>query len=306
MIFWTSVGSLGSVGKSQIEGCKSSIASLIDCDPSNLIITSGGTEANNTALRSVLEGKDAVVVTSPFEHPAIDEVFKGLPRVRVIRIPVDRHGMLNEEDFVSALKTHKVDLVTIMFANNEMGAVNDIARLVELTRKHSPGTLFHSDAAQAVGKVLVRVGDIDFMTLVAHKFYGPKAVGVLYSRVPVVPLLRGGSQQGGRRAGTESALLCTGMRAAADFARDNLGNDNMRKMRDLLWTEIQKRFKRAERWNNDKSLPNTLSVCLDPEGPLANDIVYAASKHNVYFSAGAACHSGVVSKNLLLLFMRSL
>lgn len=133
----------------------------------------------------------------------------------------------------------------------------------------------------------VVVGDLDFVTVVAHKFYGPKSIGVLFSRVPFAPLLRGGSQQGaccfslvvwfghhlfvagGRRAGTESALLCSGMGAAALFAKINLEKNakHMKEMRDFLWEELSRMFPKAEKWNDESvSLPNTLSVCLDPEG----------------------------------------
>ena len=299
---WGNPGSAGCAGdaaRAAIAECKRQVAALLSCDAAHLVVTSGGTEANNTALRSVLEGTAGRCVTSAFEHPAVDEVLKALPEVQVVRVPVDRRGQIDEAAFVAELQKGAA-LVSVMWANNEVGSINDIPRLCRLTREHCPGAVFHTDAAQAIGKTRVEVGDVDMLTLVAHKLYGPKLIGVLYSRLPLRPLLLGGSQQEGRRAGTESALLCAGLGAAAQSAREGLARNafNILEMRNLLWSELQKRFPAATKWNESDerlSLGNTLSVCLDPKSALlANQVVNECATKQVYFSAGAACHRGAV------------
>ena len=311
---WGNPGSAGSPfaenAQRAIEACKTELAQLIRCDESQLIITSGGTESNHTAIRTAFEGvTKGRCITTAFEHPAIDEPLAAMKDVvEQIRVPVDhKTGQVDEKRFVEEL--HKgATLVSIMWANNEVGAVQNIGRLVELTRKHCPAAMFHTDASQAVGKVPVYAGEVDFLTIAGHKFYAPKAIGALYVRSgSVTPLLYGGSQQGGRRAGTESAMLCVALGKAAAEARLNLtaNMETMRHTRDLLWKGISDRFPRAKRWSGTgpDTLPNTLSCCLDPESPLARDLVVKCAELKLLFSAGAACHSGSMtpSKSLVAL-----
>ena len=309
---WGNPGSAGSPfaadARRAIDKCKDELASLLDCNASQIIVTSGGTESNQTALTSAFSNGATSnrCITSAFEHPAVDRALAAMSHVEHVRVPLDKRGQIDETIFVEEL-CKGARLVSVMWAQNEVGSIQNIERLVALTRKHCPDALFHTDASQAVGKVLVHVGDVDYLTVAAHKFYGPKAVGALYSRSgKVTPLLHGGSQQEGRRAGTESALLCVGMGSAATQARAHLieNQRNMHSTREQLWSEIKEAFPNAERWSsNDENLclPNTLSVCLDPESPLAHDLVLKCADQSLLFSAGAACHSGTHTASQSLL-----
>jgi cysteine desulfurase len=298
----SSAGRFGQCARAAVSDCLQELSLLLNCSPAHLTVTSGGTEANATALRSVISAASAsapvVVVTTPFEHPAVSKQLAVLPDTAVIRTPLDSAGRVIEQQFVDNLIHHKPALVTIMWANNETGVVQDMHRLVALTRQHAPNAVFHSDAAQIIGKLPIDVSQLDMVTVVGHKFYAPKHIGALYSRIPFTPLFVGGSQQGGRRAGTESALLCAGLAVAAKEAR--LGMDanveNMRKQRDLLWKLLKEAFPNAVSWTPfEFALPNTLSVCLVPDSKLlGSEIVEKCAAQGIYFSAGAACHHGSV------------
>lgn len=326
---WGNPGSSGpfaEAARKAIEECQVEVSALLGCDSKDVVITSGGTEANNTVLYGVLDGVEERrprrrCILSAFEHPAVDKAVSNIVGVEVVRIEVDHTtGRINEQRFVEELKLSSssttTTLVSIMWANNETGCVQDIARLAHLTRLHCPHAIFHTDAAQALGKVPVAVTEeIDAITLVGHKMGAPKSIGALYWNTrrcgPLRPLLIGGGQQSGRRSGTESALLCAALTAACKEVRLTFAErtHRMRQSRDALWLRLKQLIPECRRWTPEEeekeekeekrsfsSLPNTLSVGLsgDCGDPYASSLVEALSGRGVLCSAGAACHRGSV------------
>jgi cysteine desulfurase len=199
----------------------------------------------------------------------------------VSRLPVTREGRLEEHVFRAALRPADTRFVSIMHANNEVGTLQNIAQLVRVAKEVCGASLvFHTDAAQSVGKIRVNVEElgVDLLTLVGHKFYAPKAIGALYVRdasVLALRVLHGGGQQHGQRAGTESALLIHALGVAAHEAHAHMDDRlaNVARCRDSLWRHVQAKFPRCVRWTPAEALPNTLSVLLDPESHPAYEVV---------------------------------
>lgn len=247
----------------------------------------------------------------------MENVFRALEQegvATVTRVPVGcGTGLVDANVFRGALQPGRTCLVSIMHANNEVGTLQDIAALVGIARQVcGAGLVFHTDAAQSVGKVPVNVQamDVDLLTLVGHKFYAPKAVGALYvrdARCIALPFLQGGSQQGNRRAGTESALLVDALGVAAAEAHRHLeaNRAHMSRVRDAMWARVQQLCPHSVRhtpMGAADALPNTLSVMLHPQSPPAYELVRAAAPF-VLCAAGAACHHGCTTPSATLLAM---
>lgn len=305
-------GKYGSEARAAIAQGVARVAELIGCSSEQIIITSGGTESNNMAIRGAVmrayqvnNKKEMPVhcVTTTFEHPAVARVLDALEAegvALVSRLAVTAQGRLQEEVFRAALRPGQTRFISIMMANNEVGTLQDIGALVRIAKETLSGSaVFHTDAAQSVGKIPVNVQElgVDLLTLVGHKFYAPKAIGALYVRDPGVlalPFLHGGGQQGGQRAGTESALLVHALGVASLEARELMDERiaHMKRCLHVLWSCVQAAFPRARRWNDDgAALPNTLSVMLDPDGPPAYEVVHVLAPV-LLCAAGAACHHG--------------
>jgi len=283
-----------------VERARGEVAALLGAQPDELIFTSGGSEGNNAALAGVWRargGPGGRVIISAVEHPAVVEPCRRLARegARVIALPVDARGLVDPADLARELARGdgEVALVSVMHANNETGALQPVAELARLA--HAAGALFHTDAAQSCGKVPVGVDSlgVDLLSLAGHKLYGPKGIGALYVRrgTPWAPLILGAAHEGGRRAGTESALLCAGLGAAAGAAAAALpGREAVRRLRDALWDRLRAALGDdvvllgpvAER------LPNTL--CVGFRGRLGGDLL--ARCPDLAASTGAACHDG--------------
>jgi cysteine desulfurase len=272
------------------------LAALLGCSPGEVIFTSGGTEANNTALKGVVEaaGKERPhVITSAVEHPAILEPCRYLERhgVDVTYLPVDGAGLVDPGDVAAAIRPETV-LVSVMHANNEVGTIQPIAEIAGVTRE--AGVLLHSDAAQSIGKIPTKVDElgVDLLSAAAHKFYGPKGVGALFVRahIPLEPFMHGAGHESGRRAGTENVLLDVGLGAAAELAADLSWTASVLELRDWLWLQLQGRWGDLVALNGHPTerLPNTLNVSfLARDG---RDIL--AAMPEVAASTGSACHSG--------------
>ena len=272
------------------------LAALLGCSPGEVVFTSGGTEANNTALKGVVEacGKARPhLIVSTVEHPAILEPCRYLERhgASVTYLPVDGTGLVDPEDVAAAIRPETV-LVSVMHANNEVGTIEPIAEISRVTRE--AGVLLHSDAAQSVGKIPMKVDElgVDLLSVAAHKFYGPKGVGALYVRegTPLAPFVHGAGHESGRRAGTENVLLDVGLGAAAELAEDLSWAVGVRELRDWLWMELQDRWGDRVVLNGHpvERLPNTLNVSfLDGDGR-----EMLAAMPDVAASTGSACHSG--------------
>ena len=286
------------------------VAALLGCRAEEIVFTSGGSESNNAVIQGVarqLRSRGRHLITSAIEHPAILEPLKALSKegYRVTRLPVDARGRV-DPDSLAAEITPETILVTIMHANNEVGTIQPIAELARIARKL--GVLFHTDAAQSVGKIPVDVNElgIDFLSVAGHKLYAPKGIGALYIRagLDLPRLIHGASHESGRRAGTENVLDIVGLGVACEIAARDL-QDNMvhyQKMRDRLSESLSSRIDGLRRNGDiDQALPNTLSVCF--RGVEANTLLDEIGDR-VAASAGAACHAGEVDVSTVLQAMR--
>jgi cysteine desulfurase len=302
----------GAVTKSAVEAARAQVATLLECQPDEVVFTSGGTESNNYAIKGVAlaEGRRGNhVITSAVEHPAVIEVCHWLEQqgMRITVLPVDRHGLVDPADLERAM-TPDTLLVTVMHANNEVGTVQPLADLAEIAHRH--GALVHTDAAQSLGKIRVRVDDlgIDLLSVAGHKLYAPKGVGSLYIRsgVQLAPLLHGAGHEGGRRPGTENVLEIVGLGQACAIAGRDLGKNmaHFRAMRDRLHEGLVRELgKDAVRLNGhpEQRLPNTLSLSF--RGVEANTLLSEIGEQ-VAVSAGAACHADEVNVSAVLEAMK--
>jgi cysteine desulfurase len=290
----------GSKPKQAVAAARRQVAALLNCEPEEIIFTSGGTESNNLAIKgcaTALRHKGDHIVTSRIEHPAVLEVCRFLETsgFEITYLPVDEFGLVDAADVQAAIKKKTV-LISIMHANNEVGTVEPIAEIAELAKAH--GIIFHTDAAQSVGKLPVDVKQlgVDLLSVAGHKVYAPKGVGALYIRTGLSPakLMHGAGQEIARRAGTENVLEIVGLGAACEIARRDLGKNmkHMQAMRDRLYAGIRKGCDRIKlNGHPQKRLPNTLSVSFF--NLEANRILEAIGSQ-VAASAGAACHSDAV------------
>jgi cysteine desulfurase len=280
------------------------VATLLGSQNDEIVFTSGGSEANNLALKGVffaLRDKGDHIVTTRTEHPAIIEPCRFLERLgaRVTYLPVDGTGRVDPDDLRSAI-TPRTILVSIMHANNEVGTIQPIEECARIVHEH--GVLFHTDAAQSVGKIPTRVNEIgvDLLSIAGHKLYAPKGVGALFVRrgISLEPLIHGAGHEGGRRAGTESALLAVGLGKACDLAQDLAPMDRMRILRDHFWQALQERFRNRVALNGHPThrLPNTLNVSF--VGTIGAEVLERLG--GVAASTGSACHSGRVELSPVL------
>ena len=289
-----------------IEAARADVAGLIGAAPAEIVFTSGGTEANATAIMGAFEGARASgghVITSAIEHDAVLRPIRHLRKrgVAVTVVPVDEFGIVNPDDVRKAIRSD-TRLISVMAANNETGSLQPVADVAAIARAH--GVPMHTDAAQAVGKTVAEVASlgVDFLSLAGHKFGGPKGIGALYVRhgMRFSPLIMGGRQEYGRRAGTESALLAAGIGAAARAAV-NCDHGKVRTLRDEFWASLQARFGTQIVLNGhlEHSVPNTLNVSFP--GRVGAEIL-AAMPH-VAATTGSACHAGCIDMSHVLIAM---
>ncbi|HAL48541.1 MAG TPA: cysteine desulfurase NifS, partial [Dehalococcoidia bacterium] len=234
--------SFGIEAHAGVDRARRQVARTLGCEPDEVVFTSGGTEANNHAIKGVAasHGHDGRhIITSAIEHPAVEEVCGYLEGqgFTVTYLPVDRDGLVHPEQVEEAI-TPETILVTIMHANNEVGTIQPIREIAEVAHRH--GALMHSDCAQSVGKIPVKVDDlgIDLLSIAGHKLYAPKGVGALYIRVGVTveKLMHGADHESGRRACTENVVLVSGLGMACELIEENLPayTQHMREVRDRL------------------------------------------------------------------------
>ena len=298
-----SVHSFGQSARGAVERARAAVAALIGARPSEIVFTSGGTEADNLAIFGVTGGIGHIV-TATIEHHAVLHSCQALERrgFAVTRVPVGRDGVVEPDDIRRALRPETV-LVTVMHANNELGTLQPVAEIGRVAAE--AGVRFHSDAVQSAGKVALDVGmlGVDLMSLSAHKFYGPKGIGALFVRkgVQLEPLLYGSRGEGGRRAGTENVSGIVGMGKAAELALTRLGEQSGRvaALRDRLEQGLLTNIAGA-RVNGSaaKRLPNTCNIMF-PEVE-SESLVIALDLQGVACSAGAACLSGAVDPSHVL------
>ncbi|MGP3697625.1 cysteine desulfurase NifS [Rhodobacter sp. NSM] len=305
----SSMHDLGRAPARALSSARRAVQELVGAEvESEILFTSGGTEADVTAIRSALAVDPArrEIVTSTVEHAAVLALCDHLEAhegVTVHRIPVDADGRLDIDAYRAALSP-RVALVSMMWANNETGTVFPVEGLAELA--HGVGALFHTDAVQAVGKVPValRGTDIDMLSMSAHKFHGPKGVGALWLRKGVAfqPLIRGGKQERGRRAGTENIPGIVGFGRAAELAQ---GADNgaVRLLRDRLEQGVLGRIPQSRVLGDPLDrLPNTSCIAFDfAEGEA---ILMLLDRAGICVSSGAACASGAMEPSHVIRAMK--
>lgn len=288
----------GAPAKVALEKARAQVAGLLASKPEEIVFTSGGTEANNHAIKGAFfarRDRGNHIVTTQIEHPATLEPCRFLERLgaEVTYLPVDATGRV-DPDAVRRAITGRTILVSVMHANNEVGTVQPIAEIARITRER--GVLLHTDAAQSVGKIPTRVGDlgVDLLSVAGHKAYAPKGVGALYVRegVKLEALMHGAGHESGRRAGTENVLLDVGLGAACELAAKELDSRgaHMTVLRDRLQAGLERLFDHALHLNGHPTarLPNTLNVSfVGRTGSLLLDAL-----GGVAASTGSACHSG--------------
>ncbi|RWM82520.1 MAG: cysteine desulfurase [Mesorhizobium sp.] len=293
--------------KAALEKARSQVAALLDCAPDEIVFTSGGSEANNLAIKGTffaLRHKGEHIVTTTVEHPAILAPCRFLEQLgaAVTYVPVDSTGRVDPQDVRRAI-TPRTILISVMHANNEVGTIQPIEEIGAIAREH--GVRFHTDAAQSVGKIATKVDTlgIDLLTIAGHKLYAPKGVGALYVRsgLRLEPLIHGAGHEHGRRAGTESALLAVGLGAACALAGDLEPMARVRVLRDRFWDALQESFgdRVALNGHPQHRLPNTLSVSF--VGMIGAEVL--SRLDGVAASTGSACHAGRVELSPVLTAM---
>jgi cysteine desulfurase len=293
--------------KAALDRARSQVAALLGAAPDEIVFTSGGSEANNLAIKGTFFALDRPrthIITSAIEHPAVLAPCRFLERfgVSVTYIPVDRTGLIDPEDVRRSI-TPQTLLISIMHANNEVGTIQPIAEIGAIARQH--GIRFLTDAAQSVGKITTKVDElgVDMLTIAGHKLYAPKGVGALYVRrgLELEPLIHGAGHESGRRAGTESAMLAVGLGTACALVQDLAPMERIRARRDRLWQALQDHFGEGVVLNGHDThrLPNTLNVSF--VGRIGADILRQLD--GVAASTGSACHAGRIELSPVLAAM---
>lgn len=298
----------GQRGKKAVDKGRAQLAKLLNCNTSDLVFTSGGTESNNYALKGYAlanRNKGNHIITTSIEHPAVSEVCKYLEGVgfEVTYLPVDEIGHVQIADVEAAIRPETI-LISVMYANNEVGTLQPISEISRLAKKH--GIVLHSDCAQAIGKVPVdiEVLGVDLLTVAGHKFYGPKGIGALYIKkgVNLQKLMHGADHENNLRAGTENVLEIVGLGEAAELCQKNLNTSIIHDK--TLVNRLKKALSVLDsiqfNGNSEFCLPNTLSVSF--KNIEANTLL--ANLPEVAASAGAACHTDSISVSATLAAMK--
>ena len=304
----SSVHQYGQRAKGVMDDARTAVAALIDADPSEIVFTGSGTEADNLAVRGAAEAFESSgkrhLITSAFEHEAVLNTVKALGKRgwRVTFLPVDASGVLKPEALEGAL-TDDTALVSVMHANNEIGTIQPIPALARLA--HARGALFHTDAIQSAGKIPVSVRslEVDLLSLSAHKINGPKGAGALWIKrgVRLVPTVTGGKHERNRRAGTENVAGIAGFGAAAAVSRAKLlsNADRLSGLRDTLESAILSRVEGTQvNGATTPRVPNTTNISFD--GVEAESLLIALDLEGFAVSTGSACSSGTLEPSHVL------
>lgn len=304
----SSLHSIGQVAKEYLENARETVADCIGADPKEIYFTSGGSEADNQAIRSAAyigarKGKKHII-SSKFEHHAVLHTLDALKKegFTVTLLDVYSNGVVKPEDVENAI-TDETCLVTIMTANNEIGTIQPIAEIGKICKEK--GVLFHTDAVQAVGHIPVNVKDmnVDMLSVSAHKFHGPKGVGFLYARkgILLTNIIYGGAQERSKRAGTENMASIVGMATAIKEATDHL-EENAAKvtaMRNRLIDGLKGIERSRINGDLEHHLPGTLNMCF--EGIEGESLLLLLDAKGICASSGSACTSGSLDPSHVLL-----
>lgn len=304
----SSVHAFGQQAKTALDDARTAIAAIVGGDPSEIVFTSGGTEADNFAIRGAAEAFEPTgrrhLIATGIEHEAVLNTFKALTRRgwQTTLLPIDESGIVSPAALEAAI-TDRTALVTIMHANNEIGTIQPIADLAAIAHAH--GALFHTDAVQSVGKIPVdvRALGVDLLSLSAHKFYGPKGTGAIWIKrgTRLTPLLTGGKHERNRRAGTENVPALVAMGVAAEHARAALATEaaQVARLRDRLETGVLSDVSgTAVNGAVDRRVPNTTNISFDRIE--AESLLIALDLEGVAVSTGSACSSGTLEPSHVL------
>lgn len=304
----SSLHSAGQAAADALRKARADMADALGCEPSEIIFTSGGSEADNQAIISAAaigekKGKKHII-SSAFEHHAVLHTLKKLEKqgFEVTLLDVGKNGIINPDDVAKAI-TDSTCLVTIMFANNEIGTIQPIAEIGKICREN--GVIFHTDAVQAAGhiKIDIKEQNIDMLSLSAHKFHGPKGVGALYAKkgIRLINLIEGGAQERGKRAGTENVPAIVSMAAALTEAVQEI-DENAKKvsiLRDRLIAGLSKIPHSALNGDPSRRLPGNVSFCF--EGIEGESLLLLLDAKGICASSGSACTSGSLDPSHVLL-----
>ncbi len=288
----------GKAARATVDRARGQVAAMLRCQPSEIVFTSGGTEANNHAIKGVFfahrdRTRQPHFVISSVEHPSVDKTCGFVERLgaAVTRVRVDRFGQVDPDDVRRATREDTV-LVSVMHANNEVGSIQPIAEIAEIV--HEFDALVHTDAAQTVGKMPLDVKSlgVDLLSVAGHKFYGPKGIGALFVRdgVKLEPCLHGAGHEAGRRAGTESVPEIVGLGAACQLLESWNDRSEIRRLREFFWQLLREQFGDSVVLNGhpEQRLSSTLNVSFP--GRLGREILSQLT--GVAASTGSACHAG--------------
>jgi len=305
----SSIYAEGRAARAAVDRARDEVAAAIEAEPSEIVFTSGGTEADNLALRGALKARrderDGLVTTA-IEHHAVIDTARDLERyahVRLTVVGVDRQGVVDPAAIRGAID-ERTSLVSVMHANNEIGTIEPIAEIGAICRER--GVTFHSDAVQTVGalEVDVRKTPVDLLSINAHKFYGPKGVGALYVRrgTRLATMQTGGGQEKGRRTGTENVAGIVGLGVAMRIARERRATESPRqaRLRDRLISGVRTRVPSVVlNGHPTDRLPNNISFCIP--GTDGESLIVALDLEGFAVSSGSACTSGETEPSHVLL-----
>jgi len=309
----SSIHTAGRASRDAVESARHTIAGAIDANDAEVVFTSGGTESNNNALYGMVPALRRMnrthLLVSAIEHHAILEPAEHLRAegFEVEEVPVTPGGVIDPEQLRQRIRPD-TGLISVMHSNNEIGTIQPLKKIAEIA--HEQSIFVHSDAVQSLGKIPLSMSDldVDLVSFSAHKLYGPKGVGALFIRtgIPLAPFIRGGSQQGNRRGGTENVPLVVGFRKAIEIARERMERDAKRLayLRDLLWNEISRKCEGVV-VNGDavSRLPNILSVSFDSKirGVDGDALIMGMDLRGIAVTSGSACTSGSLTASHVLL-----
>jgi len=314
---WGNASSIYAEGREArrvLDAARREVAEVLGARPNDIVFTSGGSESDNTAIRGAAyasQRRGKHLVTSAIEHHAVLHTVEQLERegFSATYLPVDGEGFVSPDDLRAALRSDTT-VVSIMYANNEVGTVEPVADLVRAVKDFDRHIVFHTDAVQAPGAIDLNVDTlgVDMLSIAAHKFYGPKGVGALYirPRTPFVGQLLGGSQERNRRAGTEDVAGAVGLARALRLAESEREANvtHLRGLRDYLWAELPHRLPGVRvtgALDPDKRLPNNYSCCLEEvEGEA---VLIQLDLNGISASSGSACTTGSLEPSHVLTAM---
>jgi len=293
----SSIHQFGRKAKNAIQKARKQVATLIGAESNEILFTSGGTESNNTILDGVLKSSGEPdpehIITSSIEHEAVLQPCKDFEKagIKITYLPVDEHGIIDPDEISNSINSHTV-LVSIMFANNEVGTIQPIKEISEICKKYQ--IPLHTDAVQAVGKIPINVKDlgVDALSISSHKINGPKGIGALFIKkgLTVTPQILGGGQENGLRSGTENVASIVGFGKACEIAKDKL-SDNISHFHSLYSSMLTKTIKEITHvklnGHPEKRIFNNIHLTF--MGVNGEDLIIKLDEHDIAASTGSAC-----------------